>query len=118
MQYAYTRIDPILESVPQNTDLLHDPVVQKTALWFARFFVGIAAIGIVLYALTLVLRIIAGLFTAIIDVIHATGRVINVFIAPLQHAHPATQLIIIVVVLALGYVALRYIIFGRKRGAA
>jgi uncharacterized membrane protein YidH (DUF202 family) len=111
MQYTYTAIHPPLESVPEKVDLLHDPIIQKTILWFARSFIALAAIGVVLYALALVLHIV-------VDLVQTIGALINTLAAPIMHANPAGQLLIIIVVLALGYAALRYIISGRKRGVA
>jgi hypothetical protein len=111
MSYTYTAIHPPIESVSEKVDLLHDPIIQKTILYFARTFIGLAAIGIVLYALTLVLHII-------VDLVQTTGALIHTLVAPFLYANPAGQLMIIIVVLALGYTALRYIISGRERGVA
>jgi hypothetical protein len=108
---TYTAIHPPIQSVPEKIDLLHDPIIQKIALWFARIFIALAAIGIVLYALTLVLRIV-------IDLMQTIGVLIHALVNPFLHANPAGQLIIVIAVLALGYVALRYIVTGRKSGVA
>ena len=57
--------------------------------------------------LTLVLRIA-------IDFVQTIGTLIHTLVAPFLHANPAGQLMIIVVVLAFGYAAVRYIITGGR----
>jgi hypothetical protein len=99
-------------------DLVHDLVIQKTTLLCARGIVITAAIGIVFYAVTLVLRIIAGLCVAIVDLVHAAGALISALVAPLQCAGPAVHLIIIVAVLIVAYKALQYIASGKKGHAS